>query len=185
MIRRWFRKKLPDAQSIEHSFWARPFRRYLSHPNIWALNRHSVPGGVALGLFCGLIPGPFQVLGSLIGSMIFRVNLPTAVLMTFYTNPFNIVPLYAFAVEYGHFLLGEAGQSSDISSMPEWSWSNLSHSVQTWWDWGLNLGPSLVVGLPATMLTFAVVGYVVVKVGWVFVVRWAVVRRRKSQNIQI
>ena len=51
----------------------------LHHPNLWHLHRRSVAGGVAVGMFCGLIPGPFQMIGAAIMSVLFRVNLPVAV----------------------------------------------------------------------------------------------------------
>jgi len=52
-------------------------------PDLWHLNRRSTARAVAIGLFCGLIPGPFQVLGSVIGCLIFRSNFPLTVITTF------------------------------------------------------------------------------------------------------
>ncbi|MGH8744107.1 MAG: DUF2062 domain-containing protein, partial [Burkholderiales bacterium] len=49
-----FRKYLPSAESIrENRFIGRFSSSY--HSNLWHLNRHSVAGGVAVGLFTGLI----------------------------------------------------------------------------------------------------------------------------------
>lgn len=180
MIRRLLRNRLPKASSIERYFWARPFKRYLAHPNIWAINRRSVAGGISLGLFTGLIPGPFQVFGSVVGAVLFRVNLPTAVVTTFYTNPLTIVPLYVFAVAYGNWLLGGVGEGK-IPVLPEWDWSNWWASTEALLHWGLNLGPSLAVGLPATMLTLALVGYCAVRVLWNVGIRISVVRRRRRR----
>ena len=85
MLRKFFRKFLPDAESIKHNRYIRFFGSPLQHPNLWHLNRRSVAGGVAVGLFTGLIPGsnPVQFTAAVILSMIFRVNLPVALFVTF------------------------------------------------------------------------------------------------------
>ena len=93
-MRKHLRKFLPDHEAIRANRWLAPFENTLLHPRLWHLNRHSAAGGVAVGLFCGLIPGPFQMLGAAIGAVAFRVNLPLALLTTLYTNPLTIVPLY-------------------------------------------------------------------------------------------
>ena len=85
--------------------WLAPFENTLLHPRLWDLNRHSAAGAVAAGLFCGLIPGPLQMLGAAICAVVFRVNLPLALLTTLYTNPFTIVPLYIAAFAIGQWVL--------------------------------------------------------------------------------
>ena len=66
MPRKFFKKYLPDHESVrKHRHIAR-FGGFLRHPNLWHLNRHSVAGGVAVGMFSGLIPGPLQMLGAAI-----------------------------------------------------------------------------------------------------------------------
>ena len=177
MFRRKIRKYLPTVDHFDQLPWARPFKRFLGHPNIWALNRKSVAGGVAAGLFCGLIPGPFQIFGSLIWVLIARVNLPVAFAVTLYTNPITIVPLYILAVAYGDFLLGEIGQGT-VHPVPDWNWSTSGDSAHAMLDWMLSMGPSLAVGLPALMLTLSILGYVAVRVAWNVGVRIAVVHRR-------
>ncbi|MGC2458555.1 MAG: DUF2062 domain-containing protein [Gallionellaceae bacterium] len=61
-MRKLFRKHLPSQESIRKSQWARPFGAWLHHPNLWNLHRRSVAGGVAIGMFAGLIPGPLQMI---------------------------------------------------------------------------------------------------------------------------
>ena len=101
-MRKHLKKYLPDHEAIHGNRWLRPFRNSLLHPRLWHLNRRSAAGAVAAGLFCGLIPGPLQMLGAAICALVFRVNLPLALLVTLYTNPFTIVPLYVLAVSYTH-----------------------------------------------------------------------------------
>lgn len=177
MFRRKIRKYLPSPSHFDRISWARPFKRFLGHPQIWALNRRSVAGGVAAGLFCGLIPGPFQIFGSLLWVVAFKVNLPVAFVVTLYTNPLTIVPLYVLAVAYGQWLLGEIGTAS-VQPLPHWDWADAAGSSQHMLDWVLSMGPSLAVGLPALMATLSLLGYLLVRLGWNVHVRLAVLKRR-------
>ena len=68
-MRRYLRKYLPDHETIRNNPWLRPFESSLLHPRLWHLNRHSAAGAVAAGLFCGLIPGPLQMLGAAISAV--------------------------------------------------------------------------------------------------------------------
>lgn len=179
MIRRWIRSKLPSPEYFDRYPITRRFKPYLSHPGLWAINRRSVAGGVAAGLFCGLIPGPFQIGGALVWALVWRVNIPVAFIVTLYTNPLSIVPLYAFAAAYGHLLLGSTGVANDIPPLPDWAWSSIGDSTLAMLDWMLSLGPSLAVGLPATMVTFSIWGYFSVRILWNIGIRIAVIRRRK------
>ena len=65
-MRKHLHRYLPTPEAILAKPWCAPFRPWLGHPSLWHLNRRSIPGAVAIGLFCGLIPGPFQMLSALI-----------------------------------------------------------------------------------------------------------------------
>lgn len=175
--RKLFRKYLPQPESLLAKPWCAPFRPWLSHPSLWHLNRRSVAGAVAIGLFCGLIPGPFQMLGALLVSIPLRRNIPVALAVTLYTNPLTIVPLYLLAYGYGRLLLGE---SAAPGAAPfEWEWKNVADSVAGLSHWAASLGKPLFVGLPALAVTLAVLGYLAVDVAWraYVIVSW----RRRSR----
>jgi uncharacterized protein (DUF2062 family) len=184
-MRKFFRSRLPSHESIRQSRWARPFGSWLHHPNLWHLHRRSVAGGVAVGLFAGLIPGPFQMIGAAILSVLFRVNLPVALFTTLYTNPFTILPLYVLAYEYGAFVIG---YHNDIRperlKLPEMDWSNW---LQVLPDWFKSLGEPFAVGLPLLAITLAILGYAGVRILWRVMVIWewhrrAAKRRRKHET---
>lgn len=147
--------------------WAAPFRPWLGHPNLWCLNRRSVSGAVAIGLFCGLIPGPLQMLGALLLAVPLRKNIPVALVTTLYTNPFTIVPLYVLAYGYGRLLT--PGEHAALAAAPELSW-----------EWMVGLGKPLAIGLVALASTLSVLGYVVVQIAWRIYVSaaWRARRRR-------
>jgi hypothetical protein len=181
MPRKLFRKYLPSAESVRANRWVAMFGRLLHHPNLWHLNRDSVAGAVAIGLFAGLVPGPLQMLTALVLAIPLRRNLPVALLMTLYTNPFTIVPLYLLAYAYGSLLLGHDAAQPEIAYF-EMDWSHLGDSMSRLMDWTLALGKPLAVGLVALGLTLALVGYVAVRLAWrIYVVHAWRVRQRKRQ----
>ncbi|MBS1191839.1 MAG: hypothetical protein H6R10_3631 [Rhodocyclaceae bacterium] len=177
-MRKYLRKFLPDREAVRNNRWLRPFEARLLHPRLWHLNRHSAAGAVALGLFCGLIPGPFQMLGAAIGALVFRVNLPLALVTTFYTNPFTIVPLYILAYEIGHLV---SADTSGFSAPPEFDWLRLLDWTQTMMGWMAGIGRPLGIGLVLLALGLAVIGYFLVKAAWRLHLVLAWQRRRQAR----
>lgn len=135
----------------------------LLHPALWHLNRRTAAGAVAAGLFCGLIPGPLQMIGAAVASLIFRVNLPLALLCTLYTNPFTIVPLYLVAFQLGKWTLGN---DRNFVAPPEFDWQAIGASASQYIDWAIGLGRPLAFGLVLLASLLAVIGYFAVLVAW-------------------
>lgn len=123
-MRKLFRKHLPDPSALRNQPLFSLFGSNLLHPRLWHLNRHSAAGGLAVGLVCGLIPGPLQILSAAVVCVILRVNLPVAVIGTLFTNPVTIVPLYALAFALGCLLTGSASSCS-FTMPPELAWEAL------------------------------------------------------------
>lgn len=173
-MRKQFRKHLPDRDAILGNRWLAPFARSLLHPRLWHLNRHSAAGAVAAGLFCGLIPGPFQMLGAAICALAFRVNLPLALLTTFYTNPFTIVPLYVVAFGLGKLALGGGGA---FVAPPAYGDGGLPGWIGALIDWMAQLGRPLAFGLVLLACLLAAGGYALVRAAW----RWSLVCRWRAR----
>lgn len=167
-MRKFFHKRLPGREGVLQNRWLQPIRHWLHHPNLWHLNRRSVAGGVALGLFAGLIPGPFQMLAAAFLAMWLRVNLPVALATTLYTNPFTIVPLYLLAHRIGLLVSGSSAQSP-AADFPELSWRD---GFEQLWQWLLTLGEPLLIGLPVLAIGLSFVGYIVVRFAWRLAVQW-------------
>lgn len=163
-MRRKLRKFLPDHEAIRTNRWLAPFENTLLHPRLWHLNRHSAAGAVAAGMFCGLIPGPFQMLGAAICAVIFRVNLPLALLTTLYTNPFTIVPLYIVAFALGQWAL--PGEHQHFVAPPEPGAGGMIEWMHAVIDWMIGLGTPLALGLVLLASGLAVAGYFAVRLAW-------------------
>lgn len=182
MPRKFFRKLLPSYDSVRENRHIARFRPWLQHPNLWHLNRRSVAGGVAAGLFAGLIPGsnPVQFTAAALLAIAGRVNLPIAVLVTLYSNPFTIVPLYIAAFELGQLALMQSG-----GGLPPLAFGLEDKSFDEWipaaLEWLATVGKPLVVGLPLLALLLAVAGYLAVDWTWRVAVRLAWARRRRRR----
>lgn len=163
-MRKTLRRFLPDHEAIHTNRWLRPFANTLLHPRLWHLNRHSAAGAIAAGLFCGLIPGPFQMLTAAICCIVFRVNLPLALITTLYSNPFTIVPLYLVAYGMGALMTGD--KLSGFVPPPDMHDLSLVEWAQSLLPWALELGRPLAVGLVLLASMLAVAGYFAVRAIW-------------------
>src|SRR3990172_280747 len=149
MPRKYFRKFLPSHDSIRSNRHIARLGPWLQHHNLWHLHRRSVAGGIAAGLFAGLIPGsnPVQFTAGALLAIAFRVNLPIAVLVTLYSNPFTIVPLYYVAFKLGQLALLESN-----GELPPLAFSLEGKGFSEWLpaalDWLTSVGKPLLVGLP-------------------------------------
>ncbi len=135
-------------------------RPWLDRHDVFSFNREPLARGVAIGMLCGLIPGPLQVLGSLGMCAWLRGNAITAILVTAYTNPLTIVPLYWLAFKMGAFLLpGQHVMPAFVTphgGMAEWA-VGLG-------EWMTALGWPLLLGLPVLALLLALSAYALVQI---------------------
>lgn len=182
MPRKYFRKYLPGADEVRRHRFVSRFGTWLHHSNLWHLNRDSVAGGVAIGLFAGLLPAPLQMLSAALLAIAFRCNLPVAVLVTLYTNPLTFVPLYLLGYALGSLILG-AGGAAPVAPF-EMDWAHFLDSMRRLAEWTLSLGPRLVVGVLALALIFAAIGYLAVQVGWrgYVILAWRARRKRRLRR---
>lgn len=168
MPRKFLKRYLPDAHSIRNRRELRFLRKLLEDPFLLHLNRRSVAGGLALGLFVAFIPTPAQMLISAALAILLRVNLPISVLAVWITNPVTMVPMFYFCYRIGVLLLGERHVPFEATLQGFWA------QIDSIWA-PLLLGSTLM-GAAAALL-----GYVTVQILWrLHIVRaW---RRRARQR---
>lgn len=187
-MRKFFRKYLPSHESIRQNRFVNFFGTLLYHHNLWHLHRRSVAGGVAAGLFAGLIPGsnPVQFFFASLFSVIFKVNLPIAVFVTLYSNPFTIVPLYLAAFTLGNWATGSSMKNLD--SLPPLELGLLDKHLSEWvpilTDYLTTFGKPLIVGLFLLATLLSIIGYFAVRILWRYYVihAWHKRIRRNSSN---
>jgi len=167
MPRKFFRKYLPSHAAVTESPFIGKFGSWLKHHNLWHLHRRSVAGGMAVGMFAGLVPGsnPVQFTVAALLAILFRVNLPIAMLVTLYTNPFTIVPLYYLAFKLGQLVSLENG-----GSLPPLAFNlegkGFTDLLPAALEWLTSIGKPLLIGLPLLALLLSAAGYLVVRAAW-------------------
>ncbi len=156
MPKKFFRRFMPDHDLIRnHKFLNRIFGTLLHDPNLLHLNRRSVSGAVAVGLFLAFVPLPIQMLLAAGAAILLRVNLPIAVGMVWLTNPFTMTPLFFFSYKVGTWILG--APLHPVAFELSWAW--LGTELVTIWQPFL-LG-CFVVGSGAALL-----GWLTVRILW-------------------
>ncbi len=97
---------VPTREALERNRWLRPFARSVLRPDLWRFHRRSVPRGIALGFFLGvLVPFAHSFFAALL-AVVFRANVPVAVGATWISNPFTWLVMWPLAYRLGKFLLG-------------------------------------------------------------------------------
>ena len=126
MTRKIIKRYMPDAHKIRTHKHLRMFGKWLHDTNLWHLNRHSVSGAFAVGLFWAFAPIPFQMIPSAASAIWLRVNLPISVALVWITNPFTIAPVYYFNYKLGSWLLREPMQDVSFEFTLDWATQQLA-----------------------------------------------------------
>ena len=183
MARRWAKALVRKFESMQDSRWLRPFARYIAHPSLWSLNRRSVALAVAAGMIGGLIPGPFQMLTAGAIALAVRCNFPIALVVTLYSNPLTIVPLYLVAYKLGS-VVSPAHAAQTLVAPPGFDWLHIWDSTVALGHWAWNLGTPLFVGVPLLALILAVAGYAVTRLGWSLHLRLEWRARKQARRLR-
>ncbi len=150
-LRNFFKRYLPQREHIHKQGGIHLLSDYLQEPNIWHIHRRSSAGGAAVGMFCAFIPLPIHTISSAALAILFRVNLPIAVVFSFFSNPITIPPLFYFAYEIGATLLGVKEKSVNFA----FSWDWISTTLVHIWE-PLLLG-CFILGTVSSMLTYFII----------------------------
>jgi len=153
LIKRW----IPDRAKLRKHPRLQVFGERLHDPNIWHLNRRSVAGGLALGVFVAFIPLPVQMLIAAALSLWVRVNLPLAIVTVWITNPVTIPPIFYVSYKIGNWMLN----SWPLNLL--FKWSPTDHLM--WKNLGMYAGPLLLGSLSLGCL-LAILTYTLVRFAW-------------------
>lgn len=184
----WVQRHVPCREQLEHNRWVRPFAHHVLRPELWRLTRRSVPRGVALGLFVGvMIPLAHFVVAAFIAILI-RANIPAAMMATFIGFPVIYVGLLAVAAKIGGLLLRvDAITASEPVTQAVGSFGNSSgldhllHRTLHLVHWVEGKGPSVILGLFVIASVLSLTGFIGSSLFW----RWWIGRKRRLRNAVI
>ena len=169
----WFQRHVPTRERIEQNRFLRPFAHRLLRSELWRFTRRSVPRGVALGLFVGvMIPLAHFVVAAFLAVFV-RANIPAAMAATFVGFPVIYVFIVALAYRIGQWLL-HIDAATQIQPLSEtMQVTETGHLLQRMT--GATLSTALGLLVLATVL--AALGYVATGFGW----RWWIGRKRRRR----
>ena len=150
-----------SREAIERNRFLKPVAHRVLAPSLWRFTRRSVPRGVALGIFSGILfPFAHMALAAVL-SLPLKANVPTAVGSTLVNNPLTFVPIMAAAYRTGRWVL-----RLDASVPGRPIASNVAHHAG-WLHWLIaQAGPATMVGLVVIAIALAMIGYAVTAIGW-------------------
>ncbi|MEK7989857.1 MAG: DUF2062 domain-containing protein [Thiotrichaceae bacterium] len=155
MARKFFKRMLPHPKTLKSHPHLQFLGDWLHEPNLWHLNRKSLAGGMAVGLFSAFIPFPLQMFWAAILAIYFKVNIPLSISLVWVTNPITIPPMFYLAYCLGAFMMGLPIEAIDLSL-----------GTEKLMDTFMNLWKPLLLGSFTTGLMFAGIGYYSVNILW-------------------
>jgi uncharacterized protein (DUF2062 family) len=172
MPKKFFRRYLPSHSDLKEQTSLRLALGTLLHdPNVWYLNRRSVSGGFAVGLFFCWIPLPMQMVLAGVSALVLRVNLPLSVVLVWISNPLTWGPMFWFAWKVGSVLLGIEHVPMTFAPTFEWFTTGIA---RIWLP--LTVG-SLLLGALSALL-----GYLLCRLAWRIHVTRHLLRRRSRTS---
>ena len=160
-LRAWFKRNIPSRETIDSYRVLRPFAKQLRHPELWHLNRKSVPRGVALGLGIGVIIPFMHVVLAMLLAIPVRANVVVAGAFTLVVNPITIPPMYYAAYHIGAWELRQETAMVDPQSAAEGA-SELGRML----FWLHHASGPIALGVLTISASAAILGYVVSALVW-------------------
>lgn len=173
MPRKFLKRFMPDHKTMQQHPHLQRFGQRLTDPKLWYLNRRTVAGGAALGLFVGFMPVLGQMFIAATLAIFFRVNLPLAAMGVWITNPLTIAPIYFFTYKVGSWALDVPVEQYAFTMTWEW----FTHEFLAVWQ-PLLLG-SFICGVIAALLAI-----LFVRLLWRLMVIHSWLKRTKNPTIK-
>lgn len=160
---------MPDPEFIRNHKSLRIFGNLLHAPNLWHLNRRSIAGAFAVGLFFAWWPVPFQMILAAAGAIWFHTNLPLSVALVWVTNPITMPVMFYFAYVVGTWIVGVPEMAFNFELTIDW----LINGFSAIWK-------PFVTGCLILGIISSITGYIGVRILWRVSIskRWAL-RKRK------
>ena len=172
MSRKIFQRFLPNPAHFKSHPSLKFLGGFIQNQNLWHLNRHSVSLAFFVGIFCALLPSPFQMVIAALLAILFQANLPISVSLVWTTNPITIPPIFFFTYQIGSWMLDTPERELQIELSLEWITSEISHIWQPLFLGSITCG--LILGATA---------YLCIQLLW----RWNVVKswqKRKQERLE-
>jgi uncharacterized protein (DUF2062 family) len=157
----WLTRHIPTRESIHQYRVLRPFASHLSQPALWRMTRRSVPRGVAIGLFVGVIIPFMHTLIAALFAIPLRANVAVAAAVTLVINPLTIPPLY-----YAAYRIGSWELHHDAPLVNPAAAERVSSELSRLLFWIHEASGPIAVGVLSIATAAAILGYLSATVIW-------------------
>lgn len=113
-------KKISKSEKLKEFI-----KKYKVPPEYLSTNRKMVSKAVLIGLFIAFIPMPMQMLLVLAMMPFFKFNVPIALAMCWFSNPFTMPPMYYMEYMTGAYFLGS--EPLNVEMTLEWFSKNIDN----------------------------------------------------------
>ena len=171
MLQKFIKRHMPNYHAVSSYRQVRLFGTLLHDPYLFHLNRRSVSGACAVGIFMAFVPLPIQMVLATAAAILFRVNLPLSVGLVWITNPITIAPIF-----YSAYLLGSRLLNVPPARRAEFAFS-------TPWEIAGQIWEPLLIGSLIFGNLGALIGYIVIRSLWhLHLIRH--IRKRKGRVLE-
>ncbi|HCI03024.1 MAG: ATP-binding protein [Oceanospirillaceae bacterium] len=172
MPRKFFKKISPPPHKLAQKSALGWLNGLLHKPDIWSYKRINIAKAFAIGVFCSMLPIPFQMVLAAYVAYLCAANLPISVALVWISNPLTMPALYLFQYKLGSWVMGEEVRNPLFELSISWFYGRLE---EIWQPFLLGAFICAIVG--------SILGYVVVNRLWVWKVRktWRI-RRIDEEN---
>ncbi|WP_346799281.1 DUF2062 domain-containing protein [Halomonas sp. Bachu 37] len=169
MPRRFLQRHMPKPDTLRRQRSLRLLAPLIADPALWVLSRRSVANAFSVGLFCAMLPIPFQMGAAALGSWLSRCNLALSVGLVWITNPLTMPLIF-----YGNYRLGSWLIDTPLREPPS--------RISTRWiaEQMTDIMPALILGSLVTAVCLALVANVMIRLLW----RWHVSRHWKLRRLK-
>lgn len=98
--------RIPRIKQLRGTFLHRILGERFFDPRLWTWDRHGAALGLAIGAFFSALPMPLQSLPAAFFAVVFRVNVPAALVGCWITNPLTFPLFFYLQLVIGSRLLG-------------------------------------------------------------------------------
>jgi len=120
MPKKILQKFFPSPEQVKSNPSLRLLAPLFSKPNLWHINRRSVARAFFVGLFCAMLPLPFQMGIAAVLAFYLNSNVPISVGLVWITNPFTMPPIFYATYRLGAWMLDKPSRDFNIELSVDW-----------------------------------------------------------------
>lgn len=157
-------RRLKHPKHLKNSAALRWFAQHFLDKYVWRPTQHTMSGGMGVGVFVGMQLLPGQMPLAIILAALLRFNIPTAVAVSWLSNPVTFVPIGALEKRIGDWVLSWYGNPT-IGAIEQVA----NEHVAT----GMKFAQSMYLGGIVLGLALIPVAYAITWLSWEGVQRWS------------